>query len=73
MGNVVGNATSAAPEMRAKRVVVPIANPATAMGLIRLAWQLADPEEGHIDVLHVTLAGAEHDQKTLDVLTEPNI
>ncbi len=66
---MVGNATGAAPDVRAKRVVVPIANPATAMGLIRLAWQLADPDEGHVDVLHVTLAGAEHDQKTLDVLS----
>lgn len=47
------------PSIHARRVLVPVANPATAWGLIEMAWKLADDEHGRIFALFVTLTGAE--------------
>lgn len=58
-----------APVIRARRVLVPVANPATAPGLIRMAWKLADPEHGRIYALFVTLMGAEPNEVAFEKLT----
>lgn len=60
---------SHAPEAWAKRVLVPVANPATAPALLRMAWQLTDPEEGRLYVLYVTLTGAETNKDALEAFT----
>lgn len=56
------------PSIRARRVLVPLANPSTAGGLIRLAWRLAHPENGRVLALYVTLSGSELDEDALDDL-----
>ncbi|NLX08949.1 MAG: DUF389 domain-containing protein [Chloroflexi bacterium] len=55
------------PSIHAQRVLVPIANPATASDLLRLAWKLANTEHGHVLALFVTLSS---DDTPDDVLEE---
>jgi uncharacterized hydrophobic protein (TIGR00271 family) len=50
-------------------VLVPVANPTTAPGLIRMAWKLADKERGRILALYVTLSGSEMNEDTFEALT----
>ncbi len=47
------------PSIHARRVLVPVANPATTWGLIQMAWKLSDAEHGRILALFVTLTGVE--------------
>ncbi len=61
------NQTEATP-IRARRVLVPVANPETAPGLIRLAWKLAHPEDGRVLALFVTVSGREMDEAAFDTL-----
>jgi len=51
---------------RVRRVLVPVANPNTARDLIRLAGRLADPDEGHVLALLVTVSGAENDEDAIE-------
>jgi uncharacterized hydrophobic protein (TIGR00271 family) len=62
-------AKSESSAIQAQRVLVPVANPATAPGLIRMAWKLTDKKHGHILALYVTLSGSELDEDTFEVLT----
>jgi uncharacterized hydrophobic protein (TIGR00271 family) len=62
-------AQSESSAIQAQRVLVPVANPATAPGLIRMAWKLADKEHGHILALFVTLSGMELDEDIFEALT----
>ena len=52
--------------VRARRVLVPISNPLTAPGLIRLAWKLADPEQGRVLALFVVLSGTKVSEDVLE-------
>jgi len=47
------------PEVHAKRILVPVANPTTATGLIQMAWKLADHDQGRVFALLVTISGRE--------------
>jgi uncharacterized hydrophobic protein (TIGR00271 family) len=62
-------AQSESTAIQAQRVLVPVANPATAPGLIRMAWKLADKEHGRILALYVTLSGSELNEDTFEALT----
>ena len=62
-------AQSESTAIQAHRVLVPVANPATAPGLIRMAWKLADKEHGRILALYVTLSGSELNEDTFETLT----
>ncbi len=56
-----------------ERVLVPVANPATAEALLRLGALLAHPERGEVCALHVSVAGtnyADTDAATLEALVE---
>jgi uncharacterized hydrophobic protein (TIGR00271 family) len=64
--------TTSQPEARtiqARRVLVPVANPATAAGLIQMAWKLSSAQEGRVLALYVTLSGTEPDDATLTAIT----
>ncbi|MBZ0300665.1 MAG: TIGR00341 family protein [Anaerolineae bacterium] len=50
-------------------VIVPVANPATAHHLIRLALALVHPEKGKVIALTVTLGDTEKEAETLDEIT----
>jgi uncharacterized hydrophobic protein (TIGR00271 family) len=62
-------AQSESTAIQAQRVLVPVANPATAPGLIRMAWKLADKEHGRILALYVTLSGSEMNEDAFEALT----
>jgi uncharacterized hydrophobic protein (TIGR00271 family) len=62
-------AQSESTAIQAQRVLVPVANPATAPGLIRMAWKLADKEHGRILALYVTLSGTELNEDAFEALT----
>lgn len=47
------------PTIQARRVLVPVANPATAQGLIDMAHRLSDEQHGRILALFVTISGSE--------------
>lgn len=49
--------------VQARRVMVPLANPNTAPGLIGLAWKLADVQDGRVLALYVMLSSAELDSR----------
>jgi uncharacterized hydrophobic protein (TIGR00271 family) len=51
-----------------RRVVVPVANPSTAPGLIRLACKLAAPQDGEVTALYVVLGSGEEDGEALEDL-----
>ena len=57
------------PSIQARRVLVPVANPATAPGLIRMAWKMADQEHGRIFALFVTVTGTEPNETAFEALT----
>ncbi|MBN1678715.1 MAG: DUF389 domain-containing protein [Anaerolineae bacterium] len=57
------------PPTYARRVLVPVANPVTAPGLIRLAWKLSDPDQGSVLALFVTLSGAEVNETGFKAIT----
>lgn len=52
-------AHSDVPAIQARRVLVPVANPATAMGLIQMAYRLTGKQNGRILALFVTVLGTE--------------
>ncbi|NLE51912.1 MAG: DUF389 domain-containing protein [Chloroflexi bacterium] len=54
---------------RARLVLVPVSNPNTAPGLLNLAWSLADPEEGRVIALYVTLGDTEDDDDAIEEMT----
>ena len=51
-----------------RRVLVPVANPSTALDLIRLACKLAAPQEGHVTALYVVLGSGEDNGEALENL-----
>ncbi|WP_119073051.1 DUF389 domain-containing protein [Aggregatilinea lenta] len=53
-----------------RRVLVPVANPATAPDLIRLACKLATPQKGDVWALYVVLGSGEDDSEPLEELQE---
>ena len=55
---------------RARRVLVPVANPSTAQDLIRMAYRLSDPEEGRVLALYVTLSTAGNDESAIREMEE---
>ncbi|MBN2305424.1 MAG: TIGR00341 family protein [Anaerolineae bacterium] len=57
------------PSVHARRVLVPLANPATAMGLIRMAWKLSDVEHGRVLGLFVHLSGTELNEAAFEDLS----
>lgn len=60
---------SEAPLLEQPRVVlVPVANPRTAPTLLRLASELADPQEGKIIALTVSLGDVEAEAKSIEAL-----
>jgi uncharacterized hydrophobic protein (TIGR00271 family) len=64
--------TTSQPEaqtIQARRVLVPVANPATAPGLIEMAWKLSSGQGGRLQALYVTLSGTEPDDDTLNAIT----
>ncbi len=61
---------SESPSIQAKRVIVPVANPATAMGLIQMAWKLTDADNGRVLALLVTLSGTEPSDTVFSAITE---
>ncbi|NDJ74783.1 MAG: DUF389 domain-containing protein [Chloroflexi bacterium] len=64
------NANNEKPTVKARRVLVPLANPNTAMGLLRLAWKLAHPEHGRVFALFVTLTSQEPDGDAYDQIAK---
>lgn len=62
------NSTDESPH-RARLVLVPVSNPDTAPGLLDLAWNLADREEGRVIALYVTLGDTEDDDDAIEVMT----
>lgn len=50
-------------------VLVPVANPQTAPGLLHLAWSLADRAEGHVIALYVEQGDTERDDDAVEALT----
>ena len=56
--------------IQARRVLVSVANPQTAMGLIQMAHKLADPEQGRVLALYVTLLGTEPDGSVFEALQD---
>lgn len=54
--------------IHARRVLVPVANPNTALGLIRMACKLADPEQGRVLALFVVLSSAEPNEKSYNAI-----
>ncbi len=52
-------AHSDVPAIQARRILVPVANPATAMGLIQMAHRLSGAQNGRILALFVTISGSE--------------
>ncbi len=53
----------------AKRVLVPVANPATAPHLLRLASALADPDGGRVIALYVSVGNGEAQANTIERLS----
>lgn len=63
---MVGNQESNG--VRAKRVLVPVANPETARCLIDMAQRLSDPDAGQVLALLVTVAGQELNSDLLEAM-----
>lgn len=61
--------SSGSATIRAKRVLVPIANPDTALGLLHLAWNLCDHEDGRVFALYVATGNAEVDEDAVEELS----
>ncbi|MBN1201173.1 MAG: DUF389 domain-containing protein [Anaerolineae bacterium] len=61
--------TADVSSIHARRVLVPVANPATAPGLIRLGWKLSQGEKGHVLALFVTVSSAELDEAAFEEIT----
>jgi uncharacterized hydrophobic protein (TIGR00271 family) len=58
------------PAIQARRVLVPIANPATAMGLLRMAWKFSHAERGRVLALYVTLSSAEPNEEGFQAISD---
>ncbi|MBN1564558.1 MAG: DUF389 domain-containing protein [Anaerolineae bacterium] len=65
----LNNSSQETPTIQSRRILVPVANPVTAPGLIRMAWKLADQEHGRILALFVTVTGTEPNETTFEALT----
>ncbi len=63
------NGPAEVPVIQARRVLVPVANPATASGLLQMAWKLSDKNVGRILALFVTLSGSESNETQFESLT----
>lgn len=60
---------SESPTLQTRRVLVPLANPATALGLIQMAHRLSDAQHGHILALFVTLSGSERNEEAFESIS----
>lgn len=58
------------PGIQAKRILVPLANPSTAMGLLQMAHRLSDAKNGRILALFVTLSGREPNEAAFEAIQD---
>lgn len=59
-----------APSIQARRILVPVANPVTASGLIHMASKFADARSGRILALYVTISGSKPDDAAFEAIQE---
>lgn len=58
------------PTIQARRILVPVSNPATALGLIHMAHKFTDAKNGRILALFVTLTGSDPDDAALGAIED---
>lgn len=63
---MTSNSYAEASPVQAKRVLVPVANPATAPGLLRLGWKLAQKDAGKILALFVQVSSQDAAETTFE-------